>query len=114
MHSNDLTVVAPRKTVFISRLDPNTSIDNIRNYIKSKVTVLSDNDFNMLNFHQDLFITRNILTGESTGDSKATVVAYGIKRCDQRSHICLGIYDTDQLRNVAYGINMYNHCSSPK
>lgn len=110
MHSNDLIVVAPRKTVFISRLYPNTSIENIRNYIKSKVTVLSDNDFNMFNFHQDLFITRNILTG----DSKATVVAYGIKRCDQRSHICLGIYDTEQLRNVAYGINMYNHCSSPK
>lgn len=112
MHSNNLAVVAPRKTVFISRLDPNTSIDNIRNYIKSKVTDHSDNNFNMFNFHQDL--TRNILTGESTGDSKATVVAYGVKRCDQRSHICLGIYDTQQLRNFAYGINMYNHCSSPK
>lgn len=30
MHSNDPVLVAQRKTVFIFRLDPDTSIDNIR------------------------------------------------------------------------------------
>ena len=49
--SNQLIVVAPRKTVFISRLHPNTSTDNIRDYVKSKINDLSDSDLKIFKFN---------------------------------------------------------------
>lgn len=46
-----LVVVPPRRTIFLSRLSPTTSTDNIRTYIKSKCVGLKDNDFNVLKFN---------------------------------------------------------------
>lgn len=52
--SNELVVVAPRKSIFISRLHSNTTINNISNYLKSKVQNLGDNDCRIIKFNSSL------------------------------------------------------------
>lgn len=49
--STSLVVVPPRRTIFLSRLSPATSIDNIRSYIKSTSVGLNDKDFTVLKFN---------------------------------------------------------------
>lgn len=49
--TNDLVVVPPRKTIFLSRLAPDTSIDHIRSYVKSKCAGMLDNDLSVYKFN---------------------------------------------------------------
>lgn len=49
--TTDLVVVPPRKTIFLSRLSPDTSIDHIRSYVKSKCTGILDKEFSILKFN---------------------------------------------------------------
>ena len=46
-----LTVVPPRRTVFVSRLSADTSVDRIANYIKSHSPSFNDNDCKVLKFN---------------------------------------------------------------
>lgn len=49
--SGDLVVVPPRKTIFISRLSSDTSIENIVNYVKLNFSEFNDNDCRILKFN---------------------------------------------------------------
>lgn len=66
--NNDLIVVAPRKSIFVSRLHPSTSVDNISNYIKSKIQNVLDNDYNILKFNSS--IPRDLSSFKITVHSK--------------------------------------------
>lgn len=48
---DDLIVVPPRKTVFVSRLSADTSVDRLANYIKSHSSNFNDNDCRVLKFN---------------------------------------------------------------
>ena len=49
--SSSLIVVPPRKSVFISRLHPSTTINNISDYVKSKIHNLEESDFKIFKFN---------------------------------------------------------------
>ena len=50
--TDQLIVVAPRKTIFVSRLHPDTTVDNLRTYIKTKIPNLPDNGIKIFKFNK--------------------------------------------------------------
>ncbi|XP_058985094.1 uncharacterized protein LOC131805650 [Musca domestica] len=50
--TDQLIVVAPRKTIFVSRLHPDTTVDNLRSYIETKIPNLPDNGIKILKFNK--------------------------------------------------------------
>lgn len=51
IETGDLVVVPPRKTVFISRLSAETTVDKVKFYIKSHCPEFNENDFKIFKFN---------------------------------------------------------------
>lgn len=47
---DELVVVPPRKTVFLSRLGPSTTVDNVKNYLRNHCEGYNDTDISVVKF----------------------------------------------------------------